>query len=83
MSLHRTRASHFDVLDHMLDKGIVFDAWMQLSAGCVDLMSVDAHVVVASIETCLKHPDARGVPSGDAKSVDERAAPISRTDGAG
>ena len=47
-----------DVLDRVLDKGIVIDPSMRISLVGLDLLSVDLRVVVASIETYLKHFDA-------------------------
>lgn len=47
-----------DVLDRVLDKGIVIDAAVRVSVVGVELLSVDARVVVASIETYLRHADA-------------------------
>jgi hypothetical protein len=46
------------VLDHVLDKGIVIDAWMRVSLAGIDLITVDARVLVASIETYLMHAEA-------------------------
>ena len=46
-------ASVLDVLDRVLDKGIVIDAWVRVSLAGIDLITVDARVVVASIETYL------------------------------
>lgn len=46
-----------DVLDRVLDKGIVIDAAVRVSVVGVELLSVDARVVVASIETYLRHAD--------------------------
>ncbi len=43
--------SVLDVLDRVLDKGIVIDAWMRVSVMGIDLITVEARVVVASIET--------------------------------
>jgi hypothetical protein len=57
MPVQRTSASHVDVLDHILDKGIVVDAWVCVSLAGIDLLSVDARIVVASIETYLKHAE--------------------------
>jgi len=58
------RAGHFDVLDHVLDKGIVIDAWMRVWLVGLDVLTVEARVVVASIETYLKHAEAvSDVPS--------------------
>ncbi len=42
-----------DVLDRVLDKGIVIDAWMRMSVGGIELLTLDASVVIASIETYL------------------------------
>jgi hypothetical protein len=47
-----------DVLDHVIDKGIVIDAWLSLSVVGIDLITVEARVVVASFETYLKHSHA-------------------------
>jgi len=44
-----------DILDRVLDKGIVLDAWLRLSIGGIELVTVDARVVIASIATYLKH----------------------------
>jgi hypothetical protein len=46
-----------DVLDRVLDKGIVIDAAVRISVVGVELLGVDARVVVASIETYLRHAD--------------------------
>jgi gas vesicle structural protein len=51
-------ASFIDVLDRVLDKGIVIDAWVTLSVVGISLITADARIVVASIETYLKHADA-------------------------
>jgi gas vesicle structural protein len=49
-----------DVLDRVLDKGIVIDAWVRVSLVGIDLITVEARVVVASIDTDLKYSDAVG-----------------------
>ena len=50
-------ASLVDVLDRVLDKGIVIDAWVRVSLVGIDLITVEARVVVASIETYLKYAE--------------------------
>ena len=50
-----------DVLDRVLDKGIVIDGWARMSVVGIDLLTVDAHVVVASIETYLRYADVLGL----------------------
>jgi hypothetical protein len=52
-----TSTSVIDVLDHILDKGIVIDAWIRVSVVGIDLLTMDARVVVASIETYLTRAD--------------------------
>ena len=54
-------SSLIDVLDRVLDKGIVIDAWVRVSLVGIDLVTVEARIVVASIETYLKYADAVGI----------------------
>src|SRR5881296_2909243 len=51
-------ASLIDVLDRVLDKGIVIDAWVRVSLVGIDLITVEARIVVASIDTYLKYSEA-------------------------
>jgi hypothetical protein len=62
MPVERTTggASLIDVLDRVLDKGIVIDAWVRVSLVGIDLITVEARVVVASIDTYLKYSEAVG-----------------------
>jgi hypothetical protein len=55
--------SLIDVLDRVLDKGIVIDAWVRVSLVGIDLITVEARVVVASIDTYLKYSEAVGAAS--------------------
>ena len=50
--------SVIDVLDHVLDKGIVIDAWVRVSLVGIDLITVEARVVVASIDTYVARATA-------------------------
>jgi hypothetical protein len=50
-----TGASIIDVLDHVLDKGIVIDAWEQVALMGMNLLTVEARVVVASIDTYVQN----------------------------
>ena len=54
-------SSLIDVLDRVLDKGIVIDAWVRVSLVGIDLITVEARVVVASIDTYLRYADALGL----------------------
>src|SRR5438874_10026142 len=53
--------SLIDVLDRILDKGIVIDAWVRISLVGIDLITVEARVVVASIDTYLRYAEAMGI----------------------
>ncbi|HEY7518910.1 MAG TPA: gas vesicle protein GvpJ [Methylomirabilota bacterium] len=60
MRVERTAATSnlVDVLDRVLDKGIVIDAWVRVSLVGIELVTVEARVVVASIATYLGYADA-------------------------
>jgi gas vesicle structural protein len=47
-----------DVLDRVLDKGIVIDAWIRFQLVGLDLITIDARIVVASIETYLNYAES-------------------------
>ena len=47
-----------EVLDRILDKGIVVDAWIRFSLAGIDFLTVEARVVVASLETYLEYAGA-------------------------
>ncbi|SRR5258708_5570670 len=47
-----------EVLDRVLDKGIVIDAWVRVVLMGIDLITVQARVVVASIDTYLQFTEA-------------------------
>jgi hypothetical protein len=67
--------SLIDVLDRVLDKGIVIDAWVRVSLVGIDLITVEARVVVASIDTYLKYSDAIGGASVAARPALEASRP--------
>jgi gas vesicle structural protein len=56
-------SSLIDVLDRVLDKGIVIDAYVRVSLVGIDLVTVEARIVVASIDTYLKYSEAVGMVS--------------------
>ena len=73
MAVERTvgGTSLIDVLDRVLDKGIVIDAWVRVSLVGIDLITVEARVVVASIDTYLKYSDAIGAAASAARPTIE------------
>ena len=68
-------SSLIDVLDRVLDKGIVIDAWVRVSLVGIDLITVEARVVVASIDTYLKYAEAIGASSAAARPTIEAQRP--------
>jgi 4-hydroxy-3-methylbut-2-enyl diphosphate reductase IspH len=50
-----------EVVDRILDKGIVIDVWAKVSLVGIELLSIEARVVVASVETYLKYAEAIGL----------------------
>jgi len=76
MSVERTSGgtSLIDVLDRVLDKGIVIDAWVRVSLVGIDLITVEARIVVASIDTYLKYSEAVGQVATVAKPTIDAVA---------
>jgi hypothetical protein len=49
-----------DVLDLILDKGLVIDLYLRVSLVGIELLTVDARIVVASVDTYLRFAEAVG-----------------------
>src|SRR5436190_6150306 len=47
-----------DVLSVILDKGIVIDAFVRISVIGIELVTIDARVVIASVDTYLRFAEA-------------------------
>ena len=50
-----------EVLVRFLVKGIVFDAWVRVSLLGLEILTVEARVVIAGVETYLKYAEAVGL----------------------
>ena len=50
-----------EVVDRILDKGIVIDAYVRISLVGIELLAVDARVVIASVNTWLRYAAAVGL----------------------
>ncbi|MDD5014122.1 MAG: gas vesicle structural protein GvpA [Atribacterota bacterium] len=63
MAVEKSMASSslVEVVDRILDKGIVIDAWVRVSLVGIELLAVEARVVIASVETYLKYAEAIGL----------------------
>ncbi|MBD2392314.1 gas vesicle structural protein GvpA [Aphanizomenon flos-aquae FACHB-1416] len=63
MAVEKTNSSSSlaEVIDRILDKGIVIDAWVRVSLVGVELLAIEARIVIASVETYLKYAEAVGL----------------------
>jgi hypothetical protein len=50
-----------EVIDRILDKGIVVDAWIRMSLVGIEILAIETRVVVAGVETFLKYAEAVGL----------------------
>jgi hypothetical protein len=59
--LERPRPSGLaDVIDVILDKGLVIDAYVRVSLVGIELLTIDARIVIASVDTYLRFAEAVG-----------------------
>ena len=57
--LERPRPSGLaDVIDIILDKGLVIDAYVRVSLIGIELLVIDARIVIASVDTYLRFAEA-------------------------
>nr|BFE57653.1 hypothetical protein GCM10020063_021790 [Dactylosporangium thailandense] len=53
-----TSTSLAEVIDTILDKGLVIDAYVRVSLVGIELLTIDARIVVASVDTYLRFAEA-------------------------
>src|SRR4051794_30228061 len=59
--LERPRPSGLaDVIDIILDKGLVIDAYVRVSLVGIEILTIDARIVIASVDTYLRFAEAVG-----------------------
>ena len=68
MAIEKMNASSSlaEVVDRILDKGIVIDAWVRVSLVGIELLAVEARVVIAGVDTYLKYAEAVGLTAAAA-----------------
>ena len=54
-------SSLVEVIDRILDKGLVIDAFVRVSLVGIELLAIEARVVLAGVETYLKYAEAIGL----------------------
>ncbi|HWC21744.1 MAG TPA: gas vesicle protein GvpJ [Flexivirga sp.] len=64
-----------DVVEVILDKGIVIDAYVRVSLVGIELLTIDARIVIASVDTYLRFAEATNrldlIAHGGGKPLDE------------
>lgn len=55
---HPSSSGLADVIDTILDKGMVIDAYVRVSLVGIELLTIDARIVVASVDTYLRFAEA-------------------------
>jgi hypothetical protein len=64
-----------DVIEVILDKGIVIDAYVRVSLVGIELLTIDARIVIASVDTYLRFAEATNrldlLEQGGGKPLDE------------
>ncbi|WP_347548464.1 gas vesicle protein GvpJ [Pseudalkalibacillus hwajinpoensis] len=72
-----------EVIDRILDKGIVIDAFARVSLVGIEILTIEARVVIASVDTWLRYAEAVGLlrdeveEEGLAKQDNERVPQFS------
>jgi len=63
MAVEKSMASSSlaEVIDRILDKGVVVDAWVRVSLVGIEILAVEARVVIAGVDTFLKYAEAVGL----------------------
>jgi gas vesicle structural protein len=58
-----------EVVDRVLDKGVVIDAFVRVALVGIELLAVEARIVIASVETWLKYAEAVGLVSSQPQTA--------------
>ena len=63
-----------EVIDRILDKGIVIDLYARISVVGIELITIEARIVIASVDTWLRYAEAVGLLRDDVQgTIDEDA----------
>jgi len=76
-----------DVLNIILDKGLVIDIYLRVSLVGIELLTVDARIVVASVDTYLRFAEAVNrmdlTETGQAQTLPEMVGDLSEAGASG
>lgn len=56
--VQRGSAGLYEIVDVLLDKGLVIDVFLRVSLVGIELLTVDARIVIASVDTYLRFAEA-------------------------
>jgi gas vesicle structural protein len=70
MAVEKSMASSslVDIIDRILDKGLVVDAWIRVSLVGIEILAIEARVVVTGVDTYLKYAEAVGLTEAAASA---------------
>jgi len=68
MAVEKSMASSslVEIVDRILDKGVVVDAWVRVSLVGIEILALEARVVVSGVDTFLKYAEAVGLTAAAA-----------------
>jgi hypothetical protein len=62
----------FELVDRILDKGLVIDAYVSITVIGIPLVVIRARIVVASVDTFLRYQDAMGLRGEPGEKVQQQ-----------
>ena len=62
----------FELVDRILDKGLVIDAYVSITVIGIPLVVIRARIVVASVDTFLRYADAMGLRGEPGEKVQQQ-----------
>lgn len=63
-----------EVVDRILDKGVVIDVWACVSLVGIQLLTIEARIVIASVATWLVYAEAVGLLKDEEEEEEQEAA---------
>jgi hypothetical protein len=71
-SLSKPILGLFELIDRILDKGLVIDAYVSITVIGIPLVVIRARIVVASLDTFLRYQDAMGLRGEPGEKVQQQ-----------
>lgn len=71
MTINKSLASSSlaEVIDRILDKGVVVDAFIRVALVGIELIAIEVRAVIASVETYLRYAEAVGLTADPAAAA--------------